>query len=180
MVEMSSNSVSSTVMSKASSRAMTNSTRSRLSASRSSANLASLVILSAGTWSTSTAHSRNFSNAASLSTMCSLFSSFIETLQAHAEAAVNGYDSPGDIGRRIGGQKPDHAGHVVDRTGSPQWDLRGHLGQAVLPEGGRHVGLDEPGRHHIDGDLAAAHLTGHGACHADQTRLRGGVVGLTR
>jgi hypothetical protein len=31
-----------------------------------------LVIFSAGTCSTSTAHSRNFSNAASLSTICSL------------------------------------------------------------------------------------------------------------
>src|SRR6202790_3911630 len=68
MVSMPSSSLSSTETSKVSSSAITSSTRLRLSASRSSANLASRVTLSAGTWSTSTAHSVNFSNASSFVT----------------------------------------------------------------------------------------------------------------
>src|SRR5690606_6512677 len=43
---------------------------------------------------------------------------------------------------------------------------------------GRHVGVDEPGRDHVDGDAARTVLARQGAGEADETGLGGRVVGL--
>ena len=126
IVVMSSSSVSSTVMSNASSRAMTSSTRSRLSASRSSANFASLVILSAGTCSTSTAHSRNFSNAASLSTICSFVCRFPERYRPMPSPPSTGTHGAGHVGGGVGGQEADDGGHVGHAAGPAERHLAGH------------------------------------------------------
>src|ERR1019366_103812 len=130
MVSIPSSSVSSTETSKVSSRAMTNSTRSRLSASRSSANRASLVILSSGTWSTSTAHPLNFSNVSSLLTTspwsgllggrsrwCSVAAALLVPVpagsQSHGQSAVDRQYGTGHIPGPVGGEEPDDGGDLV-------------------------------------------------------------------
>src|SRR5438477_6391194 len=106
---MPSSSDSSTVMSNDSSRAITSSTRSRLSASRSSPKRASGVTLSAGTCSTSTAQALNFSKAASLSILQSFL---IMRSVAHPEPAVDREGGAGDEAGLGGREEDDGRGNL--------------------------------------------------------------------
>src|SRR5579872_72189 len=152
---MPSSSDSSTVTSNASSSAITSSTRSRLSASRSSPKRASGTTLSSGTCRTSTAHALNLSKVALSLTGSSLLVSPSET---HAESAVDRDDRAGHVGGVVGGEERDHAGHVA---GLPAPAHRHHgqqLLDALFPQAGDHIGLDHPWRDHVHGDRPAAHF----------------------
>src|SRR5262245_35175843 len=101
-------------MSKASSSAMTSSTRSRLSASRSSPNLASRVTCSGETCSTSTAHFLNVSKLSSamvgILRSCWLREKGQDFLVPHAEAAVDRQHGPGHVGGAGRGEEGDRGG----------------------------------------------------------------------
>src|SRR5580765_3848112 len=136
---MPSRSSSGTVMPNSSSRAITSSTRSRLSASRSSAKRASGTTLSSGTDSTSTAHFRNRPNSSS-STGCSLFGMGSSRLVAHAEAPVDGEHGPRDVGGVGRGQERNGTGHLVGGAEATERDPLGHLRLEVVGQDGGHVG----------------------------------------
>src|SRR5690349_4262726 len=168
---MSSSSSSSTVMSNSSSSAITSSARSRLSASRSSAKLASFVTLSASTARTCTARAWNRSKVSLTWVSPWVSRSQIERLEAHAEAAVDGDDGTGDVGGGIGREEGDRGGHLVDGADAPDGDLGAEGGALVVGHGVEHVGGDRPRRHHVGGDAARPVLAGDRPGEPDEARL---------
>src|SRR5580658_6429092 len=149
---MSSSSDSSTVTSKASSRAMTSSTRSRLSASRSSPKRASRTTLSSGTWSTSTVQALNLAKVASSLTAVLLarwcvFARSCSLSQSHGQSTVYGEDRTGDVGGVVGGQKDHRPRHLVRCGGTPEGHHGPELLRPLVSQRGDHICVDHPGRH---------------------------------
>src|SRR5664280_3584896 len=185
-VVMSFNSSSATSISKVSSSAMTSSTRSRLSAPRSSLKEASRVTLDGSTSSTSTALSVNFA-IASLRSMVfapcfvSLHGTKPRTvlvpLLAECEPTVDAQYGTSDVAGVVTGEKPYDASDIGWLTDATHGDHGGHLvlGGAQITG---HVGIDETGRDDVDRDTARGDLLGERAGESDQSRLGGRVVGL--
>src|SRR5438105_6117222 len=174
---MPSSSSSSTVMSNSSSRSITIWTRSRLSASRSSAKLDSSVISSTGLLRLSAAVLRNRSNSSSV---ISLMLLWVGDSVAHRQAAVDGDDGTGDVGRLVRGEKAYGGGHLGGSPEAADRDLTGHAFAPVVAERSRHVGLDRARGDDIGGDPTAAVFPGDRASEPDEASLAGGVVGLAR
>src|SRR6476661_3759522 len=131
---MPSRSSSGTSMPNSSSSAMTSSTRSTLSASRSSPNFASGTTLSASTDSTSTAQVRKRANSSSFTgSPCEVgpgrrVPSSVRSV-SHAEATVDRYDGAGDVRGLGGGEEDDRRRDLVDRSQAAERHGRGELGE---------------------------------------------------
>src|SRR5258706_1269860 len=135
-------------MSNSSSRAITSSTRSRLSASRSSPNLASRTTCEGSTESTSTAHLRKRSNCSSILVVLL----FDEGSVSHAQAAIDRNHGTCDVGGIGGGEKGHDTRDFVGRGEAAERNGRRQLGLALVAEGRGHIGGDGPGRHDVGGD----------------------------
>src|SRR5690606_24439240 len=96
----------------------------------------------------------------------------------HAEAAVDRDDGAADVGGVVGRDELDGCRDLLRLREATRGDggavllLRG-LGQRL-----RHRGVDVAGRDDVARDATPAELTGDRAGHADQRRLRRGVVDL--
>src|SRR5664280_526960 len=187
-VVMSFNSSSATSISKVSSNAMTSSTRSRLSAPRSSLKEASRVTLDGSTANTSTALSVNFASASLRSMVFApCFVSLHGTkpartvvpLLAEREPAVNAQHGAGDVAGVATREKPHHASDIGRLADAPHGDHGGHLVLGGAHIAG-HVGIDETGRDDVHGHAARGDLFGEGAGESDQSCFGGRVVRLTR
>jgi hypothetical protein len=73
---------------------------------------------------------------------------------AHAEAAVDRDDRPGDVRRAVAGQPGHRGGDLLGRGVALQRHLGLDRGALLVGEHGGHVGLDEAGRHDVRGDRA--------------------------
>src|SRR4051794_4348368 len=71
---------------------------------------------------------------------------------AHAEAAVDRDDGPGDVSRGVRPQPGHHRGDLLDGGVAPERDLRLVLRLLLGREYGGHLRLHEPGRDHVRGD----------------------------
>ena len=85
----------------------------------------------------------------------------------------------GDVCGGGAGKKSYGGGDLLGLAKAGQRDLRKCALADLLVENGRHVGLDEAGRHHIDGYPAAGDFLRKCLGEADHAGLAGGVVGLT-
>src|SRR5690606_5477991 len=94
---------------------------------------------------------------------------------SHSQSAVDGDHGPGDVGGVLARHEADDARDLLGARLAPEGDV---LDDRLLVEAGRHVGVDEPGRDHVDGDAARTVLARQRAGEADETGLGGRVVGL--
>src|SRR5487761_1980399 len=187
-VVMSFSSSSATSMLNVSSSAMTSSTRSRLSAPRSSAKEASGVTFEGSTASTSTALSVNLASASVRSMRCPLTffplhrSHTVRTgrgLEAEREAPVHREDRAGDVARVVTREKPDNSGDIARLAGAAHRDHRQHLVPRRAQVDG-HVRVDESGGDHVHGHATGGHLARERAGQSHEAGLGRPVVGLTR
>src|ERR1035437_8688065 len=173
---------SATSMSKVSSRAMTSSTRSRLSAPRSSPKEASRVTCAGSTAKTSTVSSVNFAKASLRSMVLPLFlslhrsqsSSNTRSLETEREPPVDHDDGARDVASVVTGEEPDNASDIGRLADVAQRNHRRH-GVSRRAELTRQVVGDRPRPHAVQGDRARAHLLGEGGSQSDEARFRGGV-----
>src|ERR1039457_4345769 len=70
---------------------------------------------------------------------------------SHVQAAVDGPDLPGDVGRLIGRQEGDHAGDLVRPAEPADRDLAADPVNDLLRDRSEHVGRDVAGGHGVDG-----------------------------
>src|ERR1700688_987615 len=145
---MPSSSDSSTVTLKASSRAITSSTRSKLSASRSSPKRASGTTLSAGTCNTSMAHALNLSKVATSVTASSLSELCLFELcsQPHGQAPVDRKYGPGDVSSVVGGEEGDRTRNISGACLTAQRHHRQELLHALFSQASDHIRVDHAGR----------------------------------
>src|ERR1035437_2866272 len=178
---------SATSMSKVSSRAMTSSTRSRLSEPRSSPKEASRVTCAGSTAKTSTVFSVNFAKASLRSMVLPLFlslhrsqsSSHTLSLDTEREPPVDHDDGARDVASVVTGEKPDNASDIGRLADVAERNHRRH-GVSRRAELTRHVGVDQARRHDVHGDRARGHLFRERASQSDEARFSGGVVRLAR
>ena len=95
---------------------------------------------------------------------------------ACAEPAVDGERGSVDVCGVLGHEERDRGGDLVGPPDPPGGD--GLL--EVVRDVGGHVGVDDAGRHRVDGDALAPHLARERAREAEQAGLGGGVVRLAR
>src|SRR3954466_9303381 len=148
-----------------SSNAITSSTVSSESAPRSSTNDASGVTSSSSTPSCSTMMAFTFSATA------------IPCLLG-VHPAVHGQNVSCNIRRLVRGKKAHGVCHVRGAAQPPQRNLRRPVPTRTVRQGPSHVGLDEPGRHHVHCDAARGDFARDRLTEPDQARLGRGVVGL--
>src|SRR6266511_203844 len=100
--------------------------------------------------------------------------------RSHRHTAVDRHDLAGDVAGLLAGQEPHSGGHVLRTTHAADRDSIHRRLPGLLAHGvgqlGRHVSRSD----HIGGNAAVGDLTGHTHGEADQTSLRGRVVGLPR
>src|SRR3954447_18735332 len=148
-----------------SSNAITSSTVSSESAPRSSTNEASAVTSSSSTPSCSTMMAFTFSATA------------IPCLLG-VHPAVHGQNVSCNIRRLVRGKKAHGVCHVRGAAQPPQRNLRRPVSARTVRQGPSHVGLDEPGRHHVHCDAARGNFARDRLAEPDQAHLGRGVVGL--
>ncbi len=85
---------------------------------------------------------------------------------------------PGDVAGPRRGQEGHRMGDVGRLAEAAQRDLRQQRPSLLFGQRGGHVGVDEAGRHAVDGDAAAAEFARQRARHAGHAGLGGRVVGL--
>src|SRR5262245_44286464 len=169
-----------------SSRAITSSTVSRLSAPRSSTKDASGVTSSSSTPSWSTMIFLTRSATGSITLLRGVAGSPSRWLVPrpsailHVEAAVHRRHLPGDVAGGVRQQEHHGPGDVSGRADAPHRNARGHGLPGLVAHRRGHVRLDEARRHGVDGDAAAGDLAGDSLREPDHPGLAGRVVGLTR
>src|SRR5260221_13923383 len=173
--------------SNSSSRAITSSTLSRESAPRSSTNEDSFLMSASATPSCSATIFLTRASKLSidfLQALCSFVgarkarNSTIWTASIHEHSAVDVQGRAGDIGRRGRAQEEDRLRDVLDPAEAPEGHALDQLLHLLRGQRAGHVGLDEPRRHAVHRDVAAADLAGERLGEAHDAGLGGGVVGL--
>jgi hypothetical protein len=97
----------------------------------------------------------------------------------YQQAAVDAQHLTSDVRGFGAGQERHRVGDVIGVTDARERDLLEQLGASRLGEVlGGHVGVDEAGRHRVDGDAAPRQLLGQRGGEADEAGLRRGVRGL--
>src|SRR3954452_1647885 len=157
-VVMPSSSSSSTVTSNSSSRSITIWTRSRLSASRSSAKFDSTLISSTGFLRLSAAVLRKRSNSSSLiGAPCAEGGG---GSVAHRQTTVHRDDGTGDEGRLVGGEKAYGGRHLFGSAEPSEGYLRPAALAPLVGHRVGHVGVDRARRDDVRGDAAGSVLPG--------------------
>src|SRR5215218_10944350 len=90
---------------------------------------------------------------------------------AHAEAAVDRDECPGDVAGRVAGKKLDRPRNVIHRAEPAQRDLLGVLLDQVVTQLGGHVGLNEARSDHIGGYPTRPKFARQGARQPKEPRL---------
>src|SRR4030042_947131 len=158
-----------------SSRAMTSSTASSESAPRSSMKDAVSVTWSSLMLSLSDTIVLTFFKSSSLSMLTS--SIYLKPLGVHPAVDVD--DLACDVRCLVGQEKLDRLGHILR---GPHPLHRDHLQKGFLDGLGkalRHGGHDVSRGHAVNRDLAAGHFPGQGLGQPDDSRLGGGIIGLS-
>src|ERR1700676_2674602 len=96
----------------------------------------------------------------------------------HGHSTIDVNRLPGDISRFIGAEIDRRGGDILGRSEPCCRNLREDVFALLVVERVRHRRLDESGRDAVRSDVALGVFRAQRLDHADQSRLRGGVIAL--